>query len=221
MKIGVFIPTSSRPDFIRHALLQLCFQKKLPNIVCVHQNGNEESYEHIISDIEFPFELKWIHTPEKLNQHTWYSIPLRYLVENECDYYFWMDHDDIYLTNHIQNSVEELQTYDFRVSNYSNMLAVDKYDYKYNLNVRFYVHAAKGMSSSMAFNKDFALKALTNIETDTKHHYTDQVIASETMSEFKCLSSDVLSTTYVVHRGSTTSKTWLTGMLGKEINPDT
>lgn len=217
MKIGVFIPTSGRPDFVRHTLLQMCIQKKLPDIVCVHQNGNPMSYEHIISDIQFPFQVKWIHTIESLNQHNWYSIPLKYLIENECEYYFWMDHDDIYLSNHIQNSIDELKDYDFRVSNYSNMLAVDKYDYKYDLNVRFHVHAAKGMSSSMAFNKKFAVTALNDIENNIEYHYTDQIIASKTMKDFKCLNSDVLSTTYVVHRGSTTSKTWLTGMLGKEI----
>jgi hypothetical protein len=218
MKIGCFIPTSGRPDFIRNTLLQLCAQKTLPDIVCVHQNGNKENYEYIVSDITFPFELKWIHTPEIISQHKWYSVPLRYLIDNDCDYYFWMDHDDIYLSNHIQDSIIELQEYDFRVSNYSNMLSVDGRKYKFDPRVRFFVHAAKGMSSSMGFNKHFAIRALSDIEKNSFTHYTDQIIADETMKDFKCLHSDILTTTYVVHRGSLTSKEWLSGMLGEPVD---
>lgn len=214
MKIGCFIPTSGRPDFIRNTLLQLCSQKITPDIVCVHQNGNKESYEYIVSDIDFPFQLKWIFTPEIISQHKWYSVPLKYLIDNDCEYYFWMDHDDIYLSNHIQDSIKELQEYDFRISDFSNMLAVDCYKYNFISNTRFFVHAPKGMSSSMGFNRNFAIKALNDIEINTTHHYTDEIIAFETMKDFKCLHSNILTTTYVIHRGSVTSKEWLSSMLG-------
>lgn len=62
-KIGVFVPTHGRPDLIRFCLLQLMAQSLTPSIVAVHQNGNKESYQHIVDDIDWPFEIEWIFNP--------------------------------------------------------------------------------------------------------------------------------------------------------------
>lgn len=214
--IGCFIPTYNRPDLIRHALLNLASQQVKPDVVCVHQNTSHENYDYIIADLNLPYRVIWIFTERILHHDEWYSIPLDILIQEGCDYFFWMDHDDIHYANHIKQSITELQNADFRISIYSDLLTVDHKKYFMERNISFTVHACGGQSSSMAFNRAFAIEALSDIRNDNnKHDYTDQIIAWVTMPKFRCVNSLILSTCYVAHKGSYTSGEWVDSILNK------
>lgn len=213
--IGLFAPTHGRPDLIRSSLLQFTTQTVVPDLIAVHQNGDPENYRYIIEDVKWPFDIIWIYNSKRISQHKWYSVPLQKLIEANCDYYFWIDHDDIYKSNHIEVCINELKNYDFRVSKYSQQLTVDQQSYKFSKSFRFTAHAPGGQSSSMAFNKKFAECLLKDINEDHENHYTDNVVAKVTMPKFNCFQSEICTTTYMCHKGSTTSRGWVDNILKK------
>lgn len=214
-KIGAMVPTKGRPDLLRFCLLQLMVQSLRPDVVVVHQNGDEENYSHIIEDMDLPFHTEWIFNPNTIPQHEWYRVPLKRLIELECDYYFWIDHDDIYRRSHIEVCLKDLKKNDFRVSYYSSLLVVDKNRYKFAPEFQFRPHAAAGQSSSMAFNRKFAECLLKDIENDKENVFTDNVLAKVTMPKFKCARpKNTATTTYVSHRGSISSYPWVDDILG-------
>jgi len=110
-KIGIMIPTYNRPDLIRRSVLQFITQTRKPDVICVHQNGNGDSYEWAIEDLRLWVNIIWITTPTQLRQNDWYAVPLTYLINDGCDIFFWVDHDDIYQINHVERCVNELKFY--------------------------------------------------------------------------------------------------------------
>jgi GT2 family glycosyltransferase len=147
------IPTYNRPDFARNAVLQWIAQTRKPDLLCIHQNGNQESYEWVVEDLKHLINIKWVHVPRDLPQHFWYAVPLSLLIQDGCDVFLWADHDDIYYTNHVEKSLENLEGYDITLSEICAILFVKDKQYKYQKPDKFKIHAPGGMSSSMVFNK--------------------------------------------------------------------
>lgn len=203
------VPTFNRPDLLRSCVLQLAAQSRPPDVICIHQNGNPQSYQWAVADLRTGCDLVWLHTPQQLPQHQWYAIPLRFLIERDCTHFFWADHDDLYLRDHIERGLAELQDYDFSVSHRSALLYTKSADFRYSPEVEFTVHAPGGMSSTMCFNRAFAQQLLADITSDTQHHYTDNVVAHVTMPKFHCLRSSRCTAVYHAHEGSLTSQHWL------------
>ncbi len=208
-KVGVMVPTFNRPDLARSCVLQLISQSRPPDLVCVHQNGNAEAYPWAIADLQTASRLVWLHTPEKIGQHEWYAVPLRYLIENDCTHFFWADHDDLYLRDHIACGLADLRDFDFSVSPRCGLLYTKASDFRYAHEVDFNVHAPGGMSSTMCFSRPFAQQLLADISRDTQHQYTDNVVAHVTMPKFRCHVSSRRTAIYHAHEGSLTSKAWL------------
>lgn len=208
-KVGVMVPTFNRPDLLRSCVLQLAAQSRLPDVICVHQNGHPTSYDWAIADLRTASQLVWLHTPHRIEQHQWYAIPLRYLLEQGCTHFFWTDHDDLYLRDHIAQSLQDLEDFDFSVSNRCGVLYTKAADFRYSREVEFTAHAPGGMSSTMCFNRRFAEQLLVDITLDRQHHYTDNVVAHVTMPRFRCRLSSRRTCIYHAHEGSLTSHPWL------------
>lgn len=209
LKVGVMVPTYNRPDLARACVLQLANQSRPPDIICVHQNGHPDSYEWAVADLRTASQLAWLHTPGKIAQHQWYAVPLRHLLDGGCTHFFWADHDDLYLREHIAEGLQDLQDHDFSVSPRCGLLYTKASDFRYAKEVDFTVHAPGGMSSTMCFNRRFAQELLADITADTQHHYTDNVVAKVTMPKFRCHVSSRLTAVYHSHEGSVTSNHWL------------
>ncbi len=160
VRIEVFSPTHNRPDFVRALAMQMALQVKKPDVLCIHQNGDPESYQWAIADFPLPFMVIWIHTPERIPQDEWYSRPLGVLLDHGCTHFFWCDHDDIYRSYHLARSMSMLtdkdDPCDFVVNGYSGVLLLKKAGYEYGPCDRFSVHGPDAMASSMAFNRAFA-----------------------------------------------------------------
>ncbi len=208
-RIGVFIPTFRRPDLLRACVLQWLTQTMAPALICVHQNGSEESYEWCVEDLKSLGRIEWIHTPQKLKQHQWYLPPLRRLLEEGCTHFFWSDHDDIYRRDHAEQCIAALADSDFSISSHCGVLYVRHDNYRFCRASRFTSHAPGGMTSSSAFNRKFAQALVQDLETDRDHYYSDNVLAKVTLPRFKQLVRDSLTTVYVSHAGSQTSANWV------------
>jgi glycosyltransferase involved in cell wall biosynthesis len=208
-RIGVIVPTYNRPDLLRSCVLQLAAQSCPPDIICVHQNGHPDSYAWAVADLQTASRIAWLHTPEKIPQHQWYAVPLKFLLECGCTHFFWADHDDLYLRDHIACGLRDLEQFDFSVSSRCGLLFTKGSDFRYAHEVDFTVHAPGGMSSTMCFNRQFAQELLSDITHDAQNYYTDNVVARVTMPKFRCRVSNRRTSIYHAHEGSITSNHWL------------
>lgn len=213
-RVGVIVPTFNRPDLIRACVLQLTNQSRAPDVICVHQNGHPDSYQWAVADLHTgATRVIWLHTPSVVQPHEWYAVPLKRLIEDECTHFFWADHDDLYLHNHIEAGIAALQTHDFSVSRWSGLLFTKPKptDFRYGAKVEFTSHAPGGMSSTMCFRRRFAQELLADIARDNNQtQYTDNVVANVTMPKFLCHVGERNTSIYHSHEGSLTSSEWLT-----------
>ena len=70
------------------------------------------------------------------------------------------------------------------------------------------------MSSSIAFNRKFAVALLDDLLQDSQYYFSDNVMAFTTMPKFdKSVTHDV-TTVYVSHKGSHSSGHWAESVLG-------
>jgi hypothetical protein len=213
-RVGVLLTTCNRPDLARLAVLQFAVQSRPPDIICVHQNGEADSYFWAVADIQSNSRVAWLHTEAQLPQHKWYSIPLRYLIEQGCSHFFWADHDDMYMRDHVEKGLEDLKDHDFSVAANCALLYTRPADFRYNESVRFISHSPGGMSGTMCFTRRFATELLGDIEGDKTHAATQDVISQVTMPKFRCKVSDRRTAVYHAHQGALTSSTWLPDAFG-------
>lgn len=209
-RIGVFVPTYNRPELLRGCILQLLAQTRRPDIICVHQNGKGDNYAWCVADLGAP--IVWMYTPHSIPQNDWYRIPLDHLIKEDCTHFFWVDHDDIYFTNHIETCVADLDSgYDFRISRHCGVLISRPGEYEYLPDASFEgIHAPGGMSASMAFNMSFAMALSADLRNpEFNLVFSDDVLARHTMPRFRCLNSTVKTTTYVSHATSLSSAHWV------------
>ena len=211
-QIGVILPTFNRPDLARMAVLQMLAQSRVPDLICAHQNGHPDSYAWAVADLDQSCII-WLHSAESLPQHQWYLRPLRLLIERGCTHFFWVDHDDIYLRHHVEQSLIDLGNADFTVSDACGLLHQNGKDFAYQPEVTFTSHAPGGMSSSMCFNRDFALALADDLAQDQVHAYSDQVLAWVTAPKFQCITTQRRSTVYVSHTGTVSSAHWVEAAL--------
>ena len=213
-KVGVMIPTYKRPDLLRQAVLQWAVQTVKPDVLCINQNGSEESYEWVIEDLKPLINIRWMHVPTSIKQHYWYAYPLSQLLLDKCDVFLWADHDDIYYRDHIEKKLQALEGHDITLSDTCGVLYLKPQDYKYQLPEKFTAHAPGGMSSSIAFNRKFAVALLDDLLQDSQYYFSDNVMAFTTMPKFdKSVTHDV-TTVYVSHKGSHSSGHWAESVLG-------
>jgi hypothetical protein len=215
-KVGVMVPTFNRPDLVRAAVLQLASQSRPPDVICVFQNGNQQSYQWAVEDLRTVSRIVWMHTGQQVRQHDWYAVPLRQLLQLDCTHFFWADDDDLYLHDHIASGLADLKEHDFSVSRHCGLLFTRGRKFGYEHRVEFSSHAPGGMSSTMCFNRPFAQQLLHDISTDESNRYTDGVLASVTMPRFRCHVSDRRTSIYHAHDGSLTSQGWLDKAFGPQ-----
>jgi hypothetical protein len=212
----VLTPTHDRPELVRALATQMALQARKPDVLCVHQNGDPQSYQWAVADLPLPFAVIWLHTPERIPQDQWYSRPLGALLDHGCTHFFWCDDDDLYRSDHLYRAMsvlaDEDDPCDFVVNAYSDMLLKKKAGYEYLPRQRFSAHDPGGMSSSMAFNRPFAEELVRDLGRNRGQlHFADQVVRRVTMPKFRCRLDErqTPSTVYVCHPGADSSSAWL------------
>lgn len=203
------VPTYNRPDMLRSCVLQMAAQSRPPDVICVHQNGSPDSYVWSVADLRIRPRIVWIHTPRQIPQHQWYATPLKYLLEDGCTHFFWADHDDMYLHEHVATGLRELENHDFSIARFCGVLYTKAGDYRYSPDIEFASHAPGGMSSTMCFNRAFAAQLYQDLLADRETGYSDNVLANVTMPRFRCYVSARRTAVYHSHAGSVSSSIWL------------
>jgi len=183
-------------------------------VLCINQNGSEESYEWVIEDLKPLIEIKWIHVPNTIKQHLWYALPLSQLLTEGCDVFLWADHDDIYYRDHVEKKLAALEGYDMTLSDTCGVLFLKPLDYRYQKPEKFMAHAVGGMTSSTAFGKSFALALMLDLVSDEQHYYSDNVLAFTTMPKHNIHVTQDVTTVYVSHKGAHSSGHWAEDVLG-------
>ena len=221
MKIGIFTPTASRPYHIRATALQFNAQTRLPDLVCFHQNNinGRKSYEKFIRDLDLKYDYHWMLTDRPVSVEERYFLPAKYLLDNGCDYMFYCDDDDVYYSDHIEKSIDILESKkcDLLIRNHCDVMKFDGDMYDYSEKCFFTSHANSGVSSSMVFSKRFAEHFIQDC-IDNMHqrsigghflHHCDEIINWVTANKFIKYVSEDTTMCYVVHRYSSTSSGWL------------
>ena len=212
-KIGIFTPLYARPDFARYAAMQFAMQSRKPDHVAFYQNGEFPDYQWSISDLALPYKSHWIYSnQQESNQSAWYAVPLKRLIDEGCDYFFWCDQDDMYRSSHIEDSLRDFEQHgaDIVMNERAGVLKVRPGKFSFNT-IRFTAHAPGGVSSSMAFNAEFARTLYQDfIENNGKHYWADNVVSAVTMAKFKVYRNPSrASVTYTCHEGTVSSSHWL------------
>lgn len=211
-KIGVLAPTYNRPDLARFMALQMANQTLRPHVLCMHQNGPGESYAWTVRDIRTDIDIRWLHTPRRIAQEEWYAVPLERLIAEDCTHFFWCDHDDIYDATHMARGMAALNAgpFDFCINGRAGLLLLTPL-YHFDPAIRFTHHDPGGMSSSMCFNRAFAVNLLKDLRANHGAlAYADQVLNRVTKPKFRCAVTDAApSTTYVCHPDTVSSSHWL------------
>ena len=227
-RVGVMTPTFGRPDMIRFLVAQMALQQRVPDVLCIHENGMEKSYrwavEDYIRDLGVSMVIDWIQSPRRLLRDEWYLVPLDALLHrHKCDIIFWCDHDDFYRVDHIANGIRLLTSSenppDFAINSKADLLIVrGDSSYDYYPGVAFSVHAPGGMSSSMCFNFSFGKQLLEDLSVNNQARsgcrphlsHSDQVVKNVTMPKFCCTSFDQHATTiYHCHQGTVSTSHWI------------
>lgn len=209
--VGVFSPTYNRPDFARSLVLQMQNQTRRPDYLAIHQNGQAESYEWVIADIDTDISIEWIHTPHPIKQDDWYRIPLQALVGRGCSAFFWCDHDDLYYANHISQGLRSLSLgYDFSVNERCDLLLLKKAKFEVRSGIPFTPHDPGGQSSSMCFTRSFADALISDLAANQTLGYSDQVVERVTKPRFPSrIDRAQVTTAYVCHAEAFSSAMWL------------
>jgi hypothetical protein len=221
-KIGAFISTHNSPLFLRFCFLQILQQTVLPHHIVIFENNHSPSYAWVLDDLmplatERNITVQFIHTELGSVSCDWYSVPLKQLLADGCDYFFPFDHDDIYAREHIATMLEKLeQGADFVINRKAGIICLHRkknYDFRPAYDFTD-LHAPKGMSGSAAFSRAFAIENAADYERCRNDGlWNDQVLARETMPKFSAttcfIDADRPTTQYVVHGANMSSAHWV------------
>lgn len=213
MMIGVYLPSHNNPCFLRMALLQLLIQTRPPDLVVFHINGDERDYSWAIEDLlrggHFRSSRIIKHfSAGKLPEPQWQLVPLRTLVQRNCDVFFKFDHDDIYYSRHIERMIEPLAECDWVAQRHLPLLTIPPMgaSYKYEPRTDFTkINPLGASASSCCFNRRFASTYVHALEAAAGT--PDDVVMGVVLRSFRkrVVSFAEPTCCYVAHGGNVSS----------------
>lgn len=215
MKIGVYMPTHRNPMFLRMALMQMALQTRLPDVIAVCQNNQDESGEWAVHDIIEYLEghgtkVLLYHMKEKLQNPMFYLVPLQLLINEGCDVFLKIDHDDLFFREHVERMVAQLdESCDYVINTAAFMLTLPfGGDFVYKLTSNFDTNPLGGMSDCICFNRALA----EAYAEDMKQHIgkaDDAILYDYTLPRFRVKKITRTPTAcYVSHGSNLTTSEW-------------
>jgi hypothetical protein len=126
--LGVYIPTYKSPVRLRAVVTQMLLQSRKPDVIAVHQNGEERDYRWCIADMHaLGVPIHYTFTPgirSKASEP--FLPPLESLVSLGCTKFAKIDDDDLFYTNHLQKLEDGLEDADIVLRRYCDVLELDK-----------------------------------------------------------------------------------------------
>jgi hypothetical protein len=220
-KVGAYIATYNNPYFLRATVLQVMVQTRKPEVLVVHQNNDKESYLWAIEDLlplchELGIFLYYNYNPSCPLIQNYDGIPIQYLLDNECDYIFKLDHDDIYRSNHFSLMIGGLeQGHDLVANRKAGIIFLKKKGYEYNPQIDFAeFNPMDIMASSMAFTRAFGTAYMSAVKDqgDTPC-VVDNLMRDKVLPHFDGkvghFNSDNPSTIYLCYGGNISTSHWI------------
>jgi hypothetical protein len=217
-KLGVYLATYGNPVMLRHCLLQILCQSRLPDVVSIHENAGAESYQHLVQDVLDRLSFKGVHviyryTPQSLPMPTFFIRPLQELIDADCALYCKVDHDDLLFEHHFAAQEElifnpQLQEPDFDYAMNANselLVLLNQGGYKHSKSVDFGIWNPIGAHpNSLIFNKAVAKDFVAQLSFPTGLN-DDAVFAKYVMPKFKGLKVKAKPTSCFVAHGRNVS----------------
>ncbi len=221
-KVGAFIPAHNSPYFLRAAVLQVMSQTVRPDVLVIHQNNQDTDYLWAIGDLLPECQQRGIfvhnlYTP-KTSIQEWDTLGLEYLVNQNCDYFFKLDHDDIYRTNHFELMISHLdQAYELVGNRIAGLLTLKSgAPYTYNANCDFAeFNPIDFMASSIAFTRKLAIAILQAVKDLGEAPLVIDLLIKEKILPFLDtakilrLESTNPSSIYVAYGGNVSTAHWV------------
>jgi hypothetical protein len=220
-KVGAYIATHNNPYFLRATVLQVMVQTRKPQVLVVHQNNDKESYLWVIEDLlplceELGIFLYYDYNPSCPLKQNFDGIPIKYLLDSECDYIFKLDHDDIYRSHHFTQMIRGLeQGHDLVANRKAGVLYLKKTGYEYDPQMDFGTfNPVKIMASSMAFTRTFGKAYMSAVkEKGDAPSVIDNLMRSKILPSFDGkvghFTSENPSTIYLCYGGNISTSHWI------------
>jgi hypothetical protein len=196
-KLGVYVASYNQPVFLRHSLLQIAQQTRLPDVLAIHENANRKSYRPLVEDVLETIRSKGVkvlyqHTGHQMDMPTFFCLPLANLVDEGCDLYQKLDVDDIYYAHHLDNQVELIwdkeygyHPYDYVINSNAELLVLPTSGpYLHNPKVNFGIwNPTGGHPNNIIFKKAVA-EAFIKAMYAHKPLNDDTIFAAHVMPKF-------------------------------------
>jgi hypothetical protein len=106
-KLGVYVASYNQPVFLRHCLLQIAAQTRLPDVLSVHENANPRSYLNMVEDVlqilhDKGVTIRYKHSAYPYSMPLYFCWPIEKLIEEGAGLIQKIDVDDIIYTTHLQ-----------------------------------------------------------------------------------------------------------------------
>jgi hypothetical protein len=217
-KLGVYLATYGNPVMLRHCLLQILHQSRLPNVVAVHENAGAESYLPLVCDvvgslIREGVKVVYHHTPHAMSMPTFFIKPLQTLIDEGCDLFNKLDHDDIYGWDHLAAQEElifnpQLQQPDFDYAinrNAGLLVLLNRGGYKHKSSVNFGIWNPTGAHpNNIIFSRALAKEFVAQLSFPTGLN-DDVILAQYVLPRFKGLTVSAEPTSCFVSHGRNVS----------------
>lgn len=208
-KLGIYIATYENPLYLRCLFLQILSQSFQPNYVAVHQNGPSKSYKWVIDDLldDWAPQTIYRHTQQNLPHPVFQAQPLRDLLEKtDATLFVKLDQDDIFMTGHLSNLVDNIGDYDCAVNQYADVVEMyPKMPVQRVRNIDWTWNPTGGASDGLIFTRKFAEK-LDEVNFDKANLNTaDDVLIGRVMSISNVNKYKSPSTMAYVSHGDNTS----------------
>lgn len=195
MKLGVYVASYQQPVFLRHCLLQLLNQKRLPDVISIHENANSRSYLWAVEDIIGELVNKGVdvihkHSPNRFDAPLYFCPALQGLIDADCDLYNKVDVDDIIYRDHLSTLVSLIGSgnsqLDYAMNVSSSVLALlETGGYKYARQVNFgSINPTGAHPNSIIFNRAVA-EAFSLMMHTFSGKNDDTILAEKVLPNFK------------------------------------
>jgi hypothetical protein len=191
-KLGVYIASHNQPVFLRHSLLQVLNQTRLPDVLAVHENVHPKSYRWVVEDVIDALGVAGVkviyqHTPDAMPMPTFFRPPLQALLDEGCDYFNKVDPDDIIYAKHFETQLGLIDGsgHDYAMNANSQLVVLlNAGGYKYSPKVDFGTWNPTGAHpDAIIFNRKVAESFVAAM--DVYREPDDVVLAKYVFPSFK------------------------------------
>ena len=216
--LGVYVASYNQPVFLRHCLLQIAAQTRLPDVLAIYENATKTSSYWAIHDVvenltDNGVIIDYRHSSERHIMPTFFCLPLQILIDRGCDLFQKLDVDDIYYKWHLgylESLADTHPSFDAMVNRNSGLLVIpNSGDYKAKDSIEWGMYnPIGGHPNNLIFRKNVAEVFVKAMAEHTG--YNDDVVFDRYVRpHFRYgILSDIPTSCYVAHNKTVSTSNW-------------